>query len=74
MGATDTVLVLFEDVNGVPRLLSGDDDSGEDRNAAIEYKLFSGRSYTARLRVYYPGQLGTTYSAFPPRALAVMLS
>jgi hypothetical protein len=59
-GATDTVLVLFENINGVPRLLAGDDDSGEDRNAAIVQRLFAGRSYTVRLRVYYPGQSGTT--------------
>ena len=59
-GATDTLLVLFEDVNGAPRMLSGDDDSGEDRNAAIVYKLFGGRRYIARLRVYYPGQSGKT--------------
>jgi hypothetical protein len=59
-GASDTLLVLFEDVNGEPRYLSADDDSGEDRNASIAYKLFAGRSYIARLRLYYPGQSGTT--------------
>lgn len=59
-GATDTVLVLFEDVDGTPRLLSGDDDSGEERNAAIERRLFSGRKYTIRLRVCYPGHTGKT--------------
>jgi hypothetical protein len=59
-GATDTLLVLFEDVNGVPRMLAGDDDSGEDRNASIVYRLFSGRNYIARLRLYYPGQSGKT--------------
>lgn len=57
-GATDTLLVLFEDVGGVPRLLSGDDDSGEERNASISYKLFKGRKYIARLRVNYPGRSG----------------
>jgi hypothetical protein len=57
-GASDTLLALFEDINGVPRFLSGDDDSGEDRNAAIDYKLFKGRSYIARVRLYYPGQSG----------------
>ncbi len=57
-GATDTLLVLFEDVGGVPRLLSGDDDSGEERNAWINYKLFNGRKYIARLRVNYPGRSG----------------
>jgi hypothetical protein len=59
-GATDTLLVLFEDINGVPRMLAGDDDSGEDRNASITYRLFSGRSYIVRLRLYYPGRSGTT--------------
>jgi len=63
-GSTDTLLVLFEDINGVPRMLSGDDDSGEDRNAAIVYKLFSGRNYIARLRLYYPGQSGKTSLMF----------
>jgi hypothetical protein len=43
-GASDTLLVLFEDINGVPRYLSGDDDSGEERNASITYKLFQGRN------------------------------
>src|SRR5262249_13444029 len=59
-GASDTLLVLFEDINGEPRYLSGDDDSGEDRNASITYKLFQGRSYVVRLRLYYPGQSGKT--------------
>jgi hypothetical protein len=59
-GASDTLLVLFEDINGEPRFLAGDDDSGEDRNASIAYKLFKGRSYIARLRLYYPGQSGKT--------------
>lgn len=58
-GATDALLVLFEDINGVPQYLSGDDDSGEERNAAIVYRLFGGRNYVARLRVFYPGQSGT---------------
>lgn len=59
-GASDTLLVLFEDINGVARYLSGDDDSGEERNARIAYKLFQGRSYIVRLRLYYPGQTGKT--------------
>lgn len=59
-GATDTVLVLFENIDGVPRYLSGDDDSGEDRNANIVAHLFRGRSYTIRLRIYYPGLSGKT--------------
>jgi hypothetical protein len=59
-GASDTLVVLFEDINGEPRYLIGDDDSGEDRNAKITYKLFQNRSYIVRLRLYYPGQSGQT--------------
>ena len=59
-GASDTLMVLFEDIDGEPRFVAGDDDSGEDRNARIAHKLFKGRSYIVRLRLYYPGQSGTT--------------
>jgi len=59
-GASDTLLVLFEDISGEPRYLAGDDDSGEDRNARIQYRLFKDRSYIARLRLYYPGRSGKT--------------
>jgi hypothetical protein len=59
-GASDTILVLFEEVAGEPRYLAADDDSGEDRNASITYKLLKGRTYHVRLRLYYPGQSGTT--------------
>jgi hypothetical protein len=59
-GASDSVLTLFEDINGVPRFVAGDDDSGTERKAAITQKLFAGRNYVARLRVVYPGQSGTT--------------
>lgn len=59
-GASDSVLTLFEDIDGVPRFLAGDDDSGTERTAAITQKLFEGRNYVARLRVVYPGQSGTT--------------
>src|SRR5205814_194392 len=43
-----------------PGLVTADDDSGEDRNASIRQKLFKGRTYFVRLRLYYPGQTGTT--------------
>ena len=59
-GASDTLLTLFEAIDGEPRFLAGDDDSGEDRNASVTYKLFKGRSYIVRLRLYYPGQSGKT--------------
>ncbi|HEX8803320.1 MAG TPA: M12 family metallopeptidase, partial [Acidimicrobiales bacterium] len=57
-GTSDTVLVLFEDVDGQPRFLAGDDDSGTDRNASITTRLRAGRTYTVRMRLYYPGQSG----------------
>jgi hypothetical protein len=59
-GATDSVLTLFEKINGVPRFVAGDDDSGAERTASIGQKLFEGRDYVARLRVVYPGQSGKT--------------
>lgn len=60
LGGSDTLLALFEQVDGEPRFVAGDDDSGEDRNASIRQKLFSGRTYVVRLRLYYPGETGTT--------------
>lgn len=59
-GASDTLLALFQDIDGQPRYVAADDDSGEDRNASIVYKLFKDRTYHIRLRLYYPGQTGTT--------------
>ncbi len=59
-GTADTVLVLFEDVDGQPRYLRGDDDSGVDRNARISIKLFEGRRYIARVRLYWAGESGQT--------------
>jgi hypothetical protein len=59
-GASDTLLALFEDVNGTPRFVAADDDSGQDYNASIRHKLFAGRKYHVRLRLYYPGQTGKT--------------
>ena len=59
-GASDTLLVLFEDVDGTPRYLAADDDSGTDRNASIVYRLRRDRTYHARVRLYYPGTSGRT--------------
>lgn len=50
-GAADVVLVLFEEVDGELRFVAGDDDSGEERNARIEVKLFKGRRYVVRARL-----------------------
>jgi hypothetical protein len=65
LGAADTVMALFEEVDGKLRFLAGDDDSGEDRNALIQVKLFKGRRYVVRLRLYYSwgsGQTAVVYS------------
>jgi hypothetical protein len=59
-GASDTLLTFFEEIDGQARFLAADDDSGEDRNAQIQYKCFAGRKYHVRLRLYYPGQTGVT--------------
>lgn len=57
-GQSDTVMVLFEDVNGENVYLSGDDDSGEDYNAYIRYRLLAGKKYIVRLRLYYAHAVG----------------
>lgn len=57
-GNLDTVMVLFEDVDGEPVYLSGDDDSGTNFNARIEVRLMRGRTYWLRLRLYYAHATG----------------
>jgi hypothetical protein len=59
-GASDAVLVLFEQIDGEPVYLSGDDDSGEDRNALVEAKLQAGRRYVVRVRLYSAWASGQT--------------
>jgi len=59
-GHSDTLLVLFENIDGDLRFLAGDDDSGLERNAKLAVKLFKGRSYTLRVRVVYAGDAGST--------------
>jgi hypothetical protein len=59
-GASDVVLVLFEQVDGEPVYLAGDDDSGQDRNALIEVKLQAGRQYVVRVRLYSAWMSGQT--------------
>jgi hypothetical protein len=46
-------MVLFEEVDGTPQFVAGDDDSGYDRNARIATKLQRGREYILRVRLYY---------------------
>lgn len=57
-GASDTVMVLFEQVDGDWRFVDGDDDSGFDHNAQIQAHLFRDRIYAVRLRLYWAGESG----------------
>jgi hypothetical protein len=59
-GNADTVLALFEIVDGDPRFRAGDDDSGTDRNASFTVKLFKGRAYVLRMRLYWSTASGET--------------
>jgi hypothetical protein len=52
-GASDTVVVLFEQDGAQLRYLAGDDDGGEDRNAYLKIKLLKDRKYVLRTRLYY---------------------
>jgi len=57
-GPSDTILVLFEDVNGELRYQTADDDSGQDFNSKITVRLFKDRKYIVRLRLYYQDSAG----------------
>jgi hypothetical protein len=59
-GASDTVIVLFEEVDGELRYLAGDDDSGRDRNALLRLQLFRGRHYVLRIRLYHSWESNET--------------
>jgi hypothetical protein len=52
-GSSDSVLGLFEIIDGEPRYVKADDDSGEERNATLKLKLFAGRQYILRVRNYH---------------------
>ncbi len=58
-GAADTLLTIFEEVDGEPRFVAGDDDSGTDRTATLTYRLRPGRTYYVRMRMVYNGASGT---------------
>lgn len=59
-GKSDSVMVLFEEVNGQLRHLASDDDSSEERNATLNVKLFKGRKYVVRVRLSWAGKSGQT--------------
>ncbi|WP_111709991.1 M12 family metallopeptidase [Lutibacter citreus] len=59
-GFMDTVMVLSEVVDGENEYISGDDDSGEDRNSHINLKLLKNKKYIINLKLYYKTSAGNT--------------
>ncbi len=57
-GRMDTVMVLFEEINGENVYYDGDDDSGTSLNAKITARMVRGRTYVLRIRLYYAEQAG----------------
>ncbi|MEV7284779.1 M12 family metallopeptidase [Streptomyces sp. NPDC093252] len=51
-GDGDAVAVLFEERDGVPRFVAGDDDGGAPHNATVRARLVKGRRYFVRVRLY----------------------
>lgn len=59
-GASDTVMVLFEDIDGTLEHFAADDDSGWNRNASLTVRLVHGRKYVLRIRLYLSQDSGGT--------------
>jgi hypothetical protein len=59
-GRSDTVMVLFEEVDGQLRFIGGDDDSGTSLNARISVRLQKGKRYVLRIRLYLNYASGDT--------------
>ncbi|WP_217235377.1 M12 family metallopeptidase [Streptomyces sp. AC555_RSS877] len=59
-GDSDAVVVLFEERDGEPRYLTGEDDGGTARNATIKARLVKGRRYFVRVRLYSSWGSGET--------------
>lgn len=59
-GASDTLMLLYEEVGGELKYVTADDDSGLDSNAYIKIKLFKGRKYLLRVKLYYAERRGET--------------
>ncbi|NVI97441.1 hypothetical protein HV824_04810 [Myxococcus sp. AM009] len=57
-GTSDTVMVLFDNTQGAYQFLTGADDSGQDVNASLKLKLFQGREYVLRVRMFYEERAG----------------
>ncbi|WP_328436843.1 M12 family metallopeptidase [Streptomyces sp. NBC_00444] len=59
-GDSDTVVVVFEERDGEPRYLAGQDDGGTPHNAAIKVRLVKGRRYFVRVRLHSTWGSGDT--------------
>ncbi|WP_210593066.1 M12 family metallopeptidase [Streptomyces sp. GESEQ-35] len=59
-GDSDTVVVVFEERDGEPRYLSGQDDGGTPHNAAVTARLVKGRRYFVRVRLHSTWGSGDT--------------
>ena len=59
-GKSDTVMVLFEEQNGDLKYIDGDDDSGTDLNSQIKVRLYQGKRYILRIRLYFNSVAGET--------------
>ena len=59
-GVSDTVMVLFEDVDGELRFQAADDDSGQSYNANLQVRLLKGHEYVLRIRLYWSDVSGRT--------------
>lgn len=57
-GPLDTVIVLFESVNGAQVYMAGDDDSGYNYSSKITTRLYKDKTYYLRLRLYFSGDSG----------------
>ena len=63
-GPSDSVLALFEQIDGTNHYLDADDDSGADRNASLRHRLLRDRTYVLRLRLYHadgPGDVAVMF-------------
>ncbi|MEU6372759.1 M12 family metallopeptidase [Streptomyces sp. NPDC046909] len=59
-GDSDTVVVVFEERDGEPRYLAGQDDGGSAHNATVRARLVKGRRYFVRVRLYSAWGSGET--------------
>ncbi|PWG12770.1 hypothetical protein DF268_14905 [Streptomyces sp. V2] len=59
-GDCDAVVIVFEEREGEPRFLAGDDDGGTAGNASLRVRLVKGRRYFVRMRLYSAWGAGRT--------------